>query len=87
DSKVPSTEEPRVNQEKDANFNNTNNINIVSPTDNAANIEDNAKLLLYQIPTRLLGSVSTKMIFLSVPSRGTTSQWRSAFSSSNKENV
>ncbi|GJW88212.1 putative ribonuclease H-like domain-containing protein [Tanacetum coccineum] len=41
DSEVPSTEEPRVNQEKDANINNTNNINIVSPTVNAAGIEDN----------------------------------------------
>nr|GEX61575.1 putative reverse transcriptase domain-containing protein [Tanacetum cinerariifolium] len=41
-SEVPSTEEPRVNQEKDAIINNTNNINIVSPTDNAAGIEDNA---------------------------------------------
>ncbi|GJS28586.1 putative ribonuclease H-like domain-containing protein [Tanacetum coccineum] len=41
DSEVPSTEEPRVNQEKDANVNNTNNINTVSPTDNAAGIEDN----------------------------------------------
>ncbi|GJY52638.1 ribonuclease H-like domain-containing protein [Tanacetum coccineum] len=39
---IPSTEEPRVNQEKDANVNSTNNINIVSPTNNAANIEDNA---------------------------------------------
>ncbi|GJU00445.1 hypothetical protein Tco_1110783 [Tanacetum coccineum] len=42
DSKVPSLEEPRVNQEKDANVNNTNNINIISPTDSAAGIEDNA---------------------------------------------
>nr|GEX21840.1 ribonuclease H-like domain-containing protein [Tanacetum cinerariifolium] len=42
DSKVPSTKEPRVNQEKDANVNNTNNINIVSPTNNADGIEDNA---------------------------------------------
>ncbi|GJX32387.1 ribonuclease H-like domain-containing protein [Tanacetum coccineum] len=41
DSEVPSTEETRVNQEKDANVNNTNNINTVSPTDNAAGIEDN----------------------------------------------
>ncbi|GJY75180.1 putative ribonuclease H-like domain-containing protein, partial [Tanacetum coccineum] len=41
DSKVPSTEEPRVNQEKDANINITNNINIVSPTVNAASIKDN----------------------------------------------
>nr|GEU79553.1 uncharacterized mitochondrial protein AtMg00810-like [Tanacetum cinerariifolium] len=41
DSEVPSTVEPRVNQEKDANVNNTNNINTVSPTDNAASIEDN----------------------------------------------
>ncbi|GJR88005.1 putative ribonuclease H-like domain-containing protein [Tanacetum coccineum] len=41
DSKVPSTEEPRVNQEKDASVNSTNTINIVSPTINAAGIEDN----------------------------------------------
>ncbi|GJV91291.1 putative ribonuclease H-like domain-containing protein [Tanacetum coccineum] len=41
DSEVPSTEEPRVNQEKDANINSTNNINTVSPTVNAAGIEDN----------------------------------------------
>nr|GFA91993.1 hypothetical protein [Tanacetum cinerariifolium] len=31
DNEVLSTEEPRVNQEKDANVNNTNNINTVSP--------------------------------------------------------
>nr|GEW17328.1 ribonuclease H-like domain-containing protein [Tanacetum cinerariifolium] len=41
DSKVTSTEEPRVNQEKDANVNNANNINTVSLTDNADGIEDN----------------------------------------------
>ncbi|GJV66169.1 putative ribonuclease H-like domain-containing protein [Tanacetum coccineum] len=41
DSEVPNTEEPRVNQEQDANVNNTNNINIVSPTVNAADIENN----------------------------------------------
>ncbi|GJW66051.1 putative ribonuclease H-like domain-containing protein [Tanacetum coccineum] len=41
DSEVPSTEEPRVNQEKDANVNNTNNINIVSLIVNAAVIQDN----------------------------------------------
>ncbi|GKC85804.1 hypothetical protein Tco_1141521 [Tanacetum coccineum] len=41
-SKVPSPEEPKVNQEKDANVNSTNNINIVSLTDSAAGIEDNA---------------------------------------------
>nr|GEW28915.1 retrovirus-related Pol polyprotein from transposon TNT 1-94 [Tanacetum cinerariifolium] len=40
-SEVPSTEEPRVNQEKDANVNSTNNINIVSPTDNVAGLMDN----------------------------------------------
>nr|GFA74491.1 hypothetical protein [Tanacetum cinerariifolium] len=33
--------EPRVNQEKDANVYNTNNINTVNPTNNAAGIEDN----------------------------------------------
>ncbi|GKB05928.1 putative RNA-directed DNA polymerase, eukaryota, reverse transcriptase zinc-binding domain protein [Tanacetum coccineum] len=41
DSKVPSTEESRFNQEKDASINNTNTINIVSPTINVAGIEDN----------------------------------------------
>ncbi|GJX87297.1 putative ribonuclease H-like domain-containing protein, partial [Tanacetum coccineum] len=41
DNKVSSTEEPRVNQEKDANVNNTNNINNVSPTENDVGIEDN----------------------------------------------
>ncbi|GJR82935.1 putative ribonuclease H-like domain-containing protein [Tanacetum coccineum] len=39
---IPSTEEPRINQEKDASVNSTNNINTVSPTVNAASIEDNA---------------------------------------------
>nr|GEY04139.1 hypothetical protein [Tanacetum cinerariifolium] len=42
DSEVSSIEEPRVNQEKDANVNNTNNINNVSQIDNAAGIEGNA---------------------------------------------
>ncbi|GKC72405.1 ribonuclease H-like domain-containing protein [Tanacetum coccineum] len=41
DSEVPSTKEPRVNQEKDANINNTININTVSPTVNGAGIKDN----------------------------------------------
>nr|GEZ37174.1 hypothetical protein [Tanacetum cinerariifolium] len=41
DNEVLSTEEPRVNQEKDANANSTKNINIVSPTTNAASIKDN----------------------------------------------
>nr|GFA17353.1 copia protein [Tanacetum cinerariifolium] len=41
DNDVPSIEGPRVNQVKNANVNNTNNINTVSPTDNAAGIEDN----------------------------------------------
>ncbi|GJX55938.1 putative ribonuclease H-like domain-containing protein, partial [Tanacetum coccineum] len=41
DSEVPSTEDPRVNQEKDANVNSTNSINTVTPTVNAASIEDN----------------------------------------------
>nr|GEV72301.1 hypothetical protein [Tanacetum cinerariifolium] len=41
DNDVLSTEEPRVNQEKDANVNNTNNINTVSLTANAASIKDN----------------------------------------------
>nr|GEV96289.1 hypothetical protein [Tanacetum cinerariifolium] len=41
DSEVLSTKEPRVNQEKDSNVNSTNNINTVSPTDNATCIEDN----------------------------------------------
>ncbi|GJY70265.1 ribonuclease H-like domain-containing protein [Tanacetum coccineum] len=42
DSKVPNTEEPRVNQEKDESINSTNNINTVSLTVNIASIEDNA---------------------------------------------
>ncbi|GJV02255.1 putative ribonuclease H-like domain-containing protein [Tanacetum coccineum] len=37
----PSEEGERVDQEKDANVNSTNNINTVSPTVNAAGIEDN----------------------------------------------
>ncbi|GKC09796.1 putative ribonuclease H-like domain-containing protein, partial [Tanacetum coccineum] len=41
DSEVPSTKEPRVNQEKDANVNNTNTINTVSSIVKAAGIEDN----------------------------------------------
>ncbi|GJT63180.1 putative ribonuclease H-like domain-containing protein, partial [Tanacetum coccineum] len=41
DSEVTSTIKPRVNQEKDANVNNTNNIKTVSPTVNAAGIVDN----------------------------------------------
>ncbi|GJW16410.1 putative ribonuclease H-like domain-containing protein [Tanacetum coccineum] len=42
DSKVPSIKEPRINQEKYANVNNTNNIKIASPTVNVAGIVDNA---------------------------------------------
>nr|GEX64292.1 ribonuclease H-like domain-containing protein [Tanacetum cinerariifolium] len=42
DSEILSTEKPRVNQEKDTNVNNTNNIKTFSPTNNAAGIEDNA---------------------------------------------
>nr|GEU48108.1 ribonuclease H-like domain-containing protein [Tanacetum cinerariifolium] len=42
DYEALSTEEPRVNQEKDANVNNTNNINTASLTVNAASIKDNA---------------------------------------------
>ncbi|GKD66977.1 hypothetical protein Tco_1309085, partial [Tanacetum coccineum] len=41
DSEVPSIEDLRINQEKDASVNSTNNINTVSPTVNAASIEDN----------------------------------------------
>ncbi|GJY46443.1 putative ribonuclease H-like domain-containing protein [Tanacetum coccineum] len=41
DSEVTSTIKPRVNQEKDANVNNTNNIKTVSPTVNVAGIIDN----------------------------------------------
>ncbi|GJX87123.1 putative ribonuclease H-like domain-containing protein [Tanacetum coccineum] len=41
DSEVTSTKEPSVNQDKDANVNNTNNIKTVSPTVNAAGIIDN----------------------------------------------
>ncbi|GJU66509.1 hypothetical protein Tco_1252768, partial [Tanacetum coccineum] len=42
DNEVLSTEEPRVNQEKDASVNNTNTINTVSPTVDNAGVEDNA---------------------------------------------
>ncbi|GJZ85774.1 hypothetical protein Tco_0651113 [Tanacetum coccineum] len=42
DSEVPNTEEPRFNQEQGANVNSTNNINIVSLTINAVDIENNA---------------------------------------------
>ncbi|GJX35327.1 putative ribonuclease H-like domain-containing protein [Tanacetum coccineum] len=42
DNKVPSTEEPRVNQEKENDINSTNNLNVVSSTVNAATLEDNA---------------------------------------------
>nr|GEX85676.1 ribonuclease H-like domain-containing protein [Tanacetum cinerariifolium] len=41
DNKVLSIKEPRVNQEKDANVNSTNNNNNVSLTPNAASIKDN----------------------------------------------
>ncbi|GJW50400.1 putative ribonuclease H-like domain-containing protein [Tanacetum coccineum] len=41
-SKVPNTEEPRVNQEQDESVNSTNNINTISSTINTASIEDNA---------------------------------------------
>ncbi|GJW52624.1 ribonuclease H-like domain-containing protein [Tanacetum coccineum] len=41
DSEVPSIEESRVNQEKDASVNSTNTINTVSPIINVAGIEDN----------------------------------------------
>ncbi|GJS16906.1 ribonuclease H-like domain-containing protein [Tanacetum coccineum] len=41
DSEGPSTEEPRVNQEKDASINSTNTINTVSLPVNTTSIEDN----------------------------------------------
>ncbi|GKC16734.1 putative ribonuclease H-like domain-containing protein [Tanacetum coccineum] len=41
DSEVPSTEEPRINQEKDDNINNTNNVNAVSSTVNVVVTEVN----------------------------------------------
>ncbi|GKB54132.1 ribonuclease H-like domain-containing protein [Tanacetum coccineum] len=41
DSEVPNTEEPRINQEQDANVNSANNINTVSPTIIATDIENN----------------------------------------------
>nr|GEV90859.1 hypothetical protein [Tanacetum cinerariifolium] len=41
DNEILSTEEPKVNQEKDANVNSTNNITTVSQTDNAAGTKDN----------------------------------------------
>nr|GFA59632.1 ribonuclease H-like domain-containing protein [Tanacetum cinerariifolium] len=42
DNEVLSTKEPRINEEKDANVNNTNNINTISPTANASSTKDNA---------------------------------------------
>nr|GEW29832.1 hypothetical protein [Tanacetum cinerariifolium] len=42
DNEVLSIEEPRINQEKDANINSSNNINTVSLTANATGIKDNA---------------------------------------------
>nr|GEW94780.1 hypothetical protein [Tanacetum cinerariifolium] len=41
DYEVLSTKEPRVNQEKDVNVNNTNTIYTVSPSANVASIKDN----------------------------------------------
>ncbi|GJS74699.1 putative ribonuclease H-like domain-containing protein [Tanacetum coccineum] len=41
DSEVPNTKELRINQEQDANVNSTNNINTISLTVNAADIENN----------------------------------------------
>nr|GFA02776.1 ribonuclease H-like domain-containing protein [Tanacetum cinerariifolium] len=41
DNEVLSTYEPRLSQEKDSNVNITNNISTVSPTTNAAGINDN----------------------------------------------
>ncbi|GKF25657.1 hypothetical protein Tco_0081551, partial [Tanacetum coccineum] len=37
-SEVPSTKEPRINQEKDANVNSTNNINVASDGNNTNNV-------------------------------------------------
>nr|GEX71453.1 hypothetical protein [Tanacetum cinerariifolium] len=41
DNEVLNTKEPRVNQEKEANVNNTNNIYTISPLGNVASIKDN----------------------------------------------
>ncbi|GJQ96392.1 hypothetical protein Tco_0007531 [Tanacetum coccineum] len=41
DCEVPSTKEPRVNQEKENDVNNTNNLNTVSLTVNVATLKDN----------------------------------------------
>ncbi|GJX28005.1 putative ribonuclease H-like domain-containing protein [Tanacetum coccineum] len=41
DSEVPSTEEPKINQEKDASVDSINTINTVSPIVNTTGIEDN----------------------------------------------
>nr|GFA95981.1 hypothetical protein [Tanacetum cinerariifolium] len=41
DNKVLSTEDPRVNQEKDVNVNSTNNINTISLTANVASTKNN----------------------------------------------
>ncbi|GJR58725.1 putative ribonuclease H-like domain-containing protein [Tanacetum coccineum] len=51
DCEVPNIEEPRVNQEQDANVNSTNNINTVSPTVNVVDIENNDVMRIYPTPT------------------------------------
>ncbi|GJT82273.1 putative ribonuclease H-like domain-containing protein [Tanacetum coccineum] len=48
DSEVLSTKEPRINQEKDANVNNTNNINTASDGNNTNNV--NTKVWLVDLP-------------------------------------
>ncbi|GKE23418.1 ribonuclease H-like domain-containing protein [Tanacetum coccineum] len=68
DSKVTSIIQPKVNQEKDANVNSTNNIKTVSPTVNVVGIVDNdvAENIIYGCvddPNMPEDLVMLKMIF------------------------
>ncbi|GJS12167.1 putative ribonuclease H-like domain-containing protein [Tanacetum coccineum] len=65
DSEVPNAEEPRVNEEQDANVNITNNINTVSSPVNVAGIEDNVvneNTTLVELPNGKR-AIGTKWVF------------------------
>ncbi|GKC24126.1 ribonuclease H-like domain-containing protein [Tanacetum coccineum] len=55
DCEVPSTEETRVNQEKDASVNSTNTINTVSTTVNTVGLKDNVRLGHINLDTHIPG--------------------------------
>ncbi|GKA17224.1 putative ribonuclease H-like domain-containing protein [Tanacetum coccineum] len=81
DSEDPGTEEPRLNQEKDASINNTNTINTVSPTVNTAGIEDNVvdKNIVYGLEDSIHKAFQNCLIccFLSQeePNRAIGTKW------------